>query len=72
MDRGNAQRKRGGSVKWNVGPARESILSLAPKEGPGPSKNALYGGSCSQPSSPVPFPDIQKDPSQPILQTARQ
>lgn len=44
--------KEGGSVKWNVGQARESVLSLAPTESPGPRKTLFTG-------VPVPSPAVQ-------------
>lgn len=41
-----------GGVKWNVGLARESVLSLAPTEGPGPRKTLFTG-------VPVPSPAVR-------------
>lgn len=35
--------EEGKSVKWNVGLARVSVLSLAPKEGLGPRKTLFTG-----------------------------
>lgn len=46
------RKKEGGSVKWNVGLARESVLSLAPTEGPGPRKTLFTG-------VPVPSPAVR-------------
>lgn len=41
-----------GGVKWNVGLARESVLSLAPTEGSGPRKTLSTG-------VPVPSPAVR-------------
>lgn len=62
----------GGGVKWNVGLARESVLSLAPTEDPGPRKTLFT-------EVPVPNPAVQdlsrihgQFPPKPALQTGLQ